>query len=171
MTDGTGQLALSTRADLDEDDCLAQMVLHELCHWISNGADSYSQRDWGFPLWDKVDVREHACLRLQCWLAGRWGLREMFGPTGGFRQYYDQLPDDPLAPCDDSEWEAVATRIARQAVARAQGEPWWGPLSQAMAATRALRDLVDPFAADYRSEHEGDPLPLWWTRRHPTDAG
>ncbi|MCB9777065.1 MAG: hypothetical protein H6742_00710 [Alphaproteobacteria bacterium] len=169
MTDGTGLLALSTRDDLDADDNLAQMALHELCHWVTNGADSYDQRDWGFPLWDKVDVREFGCLRLQCWLAQRFGMREMFGPTGGFRQYYDQLPDDPLQPIDDSEWEASAVRIATDAVARVQRPPFWGPISAALQATRTMRDLVDGFGDDYVSELPDDPLPLWWQRRHPVD--
>ncbi|MCK6506100.1 hypothetical protein L6R53_22425 [Myxococcota bacterium] len=163
MTDGTGLMAFSTRAELDADDCLAQMTLHELCHWVTNGVDSYHQRDWGFALWDQIDVREHACLRLQCWLATRWGLRDTFGPTSGFRQYYDALPADPLQPLDDSEWEQVSTRIARQAVARVQGDPWWGPLSQAMQATADLQAVLRPFLPDYHSEVEGDPLPVWWT--------
>lgn len=165
MTDGTGLMAFSTRPELDADDSLAQMTLHELCHWVTNGADSFHQRDWGFALWDQIDVREHACLRLQCWLATRWGLRDTFGPTSGFRQYYDALPADPLQPLDDSEWEQVSTRIARQAVARVQGEPWWGPISQAMQATAALKAVLAPFVPDYQSEVEGDPLPLWWGPR------
>lgn len=169
MTDGTGLLALSTRDELDDDDNLAQMLLHEICHWITNGAASYELRDWGFPLWDEIDVREYACVRLQCWLAGRYGMREMFGPTSGFRLYYDQLPDDPLEPCDDSEWEAVAVRIARQAVQRAQGEPWWGPLTDALSRTRAMRDAIAPLCADYRPEREADRLLLWWAQRHHTD--
>lgn len=169
MTDGTGLLALSPRDDLDEDDCLAQMVLHELCHWITNGVEAWHERDWGFPLWDEVDLREHACLRLQCWLASRWGLREMFGPTGGFRQYYDQLPADPLAAIDDSAWEQATVRLAAQAVARAQGLPWWPALSAAMQATADLRAVIDPFLDDYASEHADDPLPPWWGRRHPAD--
>jgi len=163
MTDGSGLLALGPRSDLDADDSLSQMVLHELCHWITNGADSFEQRDWGFPLWDNIDVREHACLRLQCWLATRHGLRGVFAPTSGFRQYYDKLPEDPLQALDESEWEASVTRIARQAVQRAQGEPWWAALSQAMEASAAIRGVLAPFLPDYRSEHEGDELPALWS--------
>lgn len=174
MTDGTGLMSFSTRPELDEDDNLAQMTLHELCHWVTNGVDTYHERDWGFPLWEKIDVREHACVRLQCWLSSRFGLREMFGPTGCFRQYYDALPADPLAPRpslgpDEAAWEAAACRIAGEAVRRVQEEPFWTPLSQAMAATRALREQLAPFAGDYQSEHADDTLPLWWVRRHATD--
>lgn len=174
MTDGTGLMSFSTRQELDEDDNLAQMTLHEVCHWVTNGVDTYHQRDWGFPLWEKIDVREHACVRLQCWLASRFGLREMFGPTGCFRQYYDALPADPLQPRQTTSeaealWEAAACRIAGDAVARVQQEPFWTPLSQALEATRTLREQVSVFSADYASEHEGDTLPLWWGRRHATD--
>jgi len=170
MTDGTGLLALGPRADLDEDDCLAQMVFHELCHWVTNGLDSFHERDWGFPLSTAVDPREHACIRLQAWWSGRHGLREMFGHTGDYRQYYDGLPDDPLEPIDDTPWEAGVVTTAIEAVRRAQEAPWWAPIEAALAATRALRDTIEPFSADYRSEHDGDALPLMWSRRHQTDA-
>ena len=175
MTDGTGLMEFSTRPELDEDDNLAQMTLHELCHWVTNGVDMYHQRDWGFPLWEKIDVREHACVRLQCWLASRFGLREMFGPTGCFRQYYDALPSDPLQPRlaeteDEAAWEAAACRIATEAVSRVQQEPFWTPISQALGATAAFREQLGEFADDYQSEVEGDALPLWWTRRHVTEV-
>lgn len=64
MTDGSGTLWLSTREHLDADDCLAQMMFHELCHWVTNGREVVTERDWGFPLYDLEDVREHGCLRL-----------------------------------------------------------------------------------------------------------
>lgn len=169
MTDGSGTLWLASH-DLDADDGLAQMLFHELCHWITNGPETVHERDWGFPLWDDVDVREHAALRLQAWWSGRHGLREQFGPTGCFRQYYDQLPADPLAPIDDSDWERTAVALAREAVGRAQGPPWWEAVEAAFVATRQLRDIVDPFADDYQPEREGDRLPLLWSRRHPTDG-
>lgn len=169
MTDGTGLLALGPRAELDEDDCLAQMFFHEICHWITNGAETYHERDWGFPLWGPLDVREHASLRLQAWWSGRHGLRAQFGPTGQFRQYYDQIPDDPLQPIDDTPWEASVVEVAAVAIARAQGAPWWEPIEAAMAATRAIQATIAPFAGDYRSEHPGDALPLFWARKHRTD--
>src|SRR5438552_2145117 len=40
-TDGRGTLALSTAEGLDADDCVAQMVFHELCHSMIEGADSF----------------------------------------------------------------------------------------------------------------------------------
>jgi len=174
MTDGTGLMSFSTRPELDEDDCLAQMTLHELCHWVTNGIDTYHQRDWGFPLWEKIDVREHGCVRMQCWLASRFGMREMFGPTGCFRQYYDALPDDPLQPLPatseaEAAWEAAACRIAVDAVQRVRQEPFWSLLSEAMQATAKVRGLLAGFTSDYASEHDDDALPLWWTRRHATD--
>jgi hypothetical protein len=164
MTDGSGTLWFSTREHLDEDDNLAQMLFHELCHWITNGLHTFTERDWGFPLYDEEDVREHGCVRLQCWWASRHGLRAFFGPTSQYRQYYEQVPADPLEPLEDSDWERAVVACAAEAIRRAQGEPWWGPVDAALAATAQARALLAPFADDYRSEHEGDALPLLWTR-------
>ena len=164
MTDGTGLLALGDRESLDADDSLAQMVFHELCHWITNGLETFGERDWGFPLWDDVDPREHACLRLQAELSGRHGLREWMGPTGGFRQYYDRIPADTLQPIDDSPWEAQVVAVAREAFARADGPPWTGPVNEALAATAAIRGVVKPFLAEYATEIADDPLPSLWIR-------
>ena len=167
--DGEGMLWFSTREHLDEDDNLGQMLFHELVHWITNGTETFHQRDWGFPLYDGLDPREHAALRLQAWWSGRHGLREWMGPTGGYRQYYAQIPDDPLHAIDDSRWEAAVVALAKDAVSRAQGAPFWAPIEAALTATAQLRSSLAPFAADYRSEHPEDPLPLHWLQRHPTD--
>lgn len=164
MTDGTGLLALGPRDDLDEDDCLTQMLFHEICHWITNGLETFHERDWGFPLWGPLDVREHASLRLQAWWSARHGLRAQFGPTGLFRQYYDRIPEDVLQPIDDTPWEAAVIASARQAIAQAQGAPWWQPIEEAMAATAAIKATITPFLDDYRSEHVEDALPLLWSR-------
>lgn len=175
-TDGTGLLAFGPRDTLDADDCLAQMVVHELSHWITNGLETYGQRDWGFPLDDKTCPKEHAAVRLQCWLATQWGLRHMFGPTGWYRQYWERLPEDPLGPIDLSghpdpaaakAWEAQVMALAHQAVQRSQGAPWKGPLDQAFGATRAILDALGPALADYATEVEGDALPSLWTPEAP----
>ncbi|HNC95158.1 MAG TPA: hypothetical protein PKW90_03475, partial [Myxococcota bacterium] len=63
MTDGTGLLELGPKDTLDADDCTAQMIFHELCHWITNGLETFELRDWGFPLEAELDWREHSCLR------------------------------------------------------------------------------------------------------------
>lgn len=162
MTDGSGTLWLSTREHLDADDCLAQMMFHELCHWVTNGREVVTERDWGFPLYDLEDVREHGCLRLQAWWAGQHGLRDMMGPTGQYRQYYDQLPEDALAALDDGPWDRAVRACADQAVERAQTDPWWAPIDAALAATAATRAVLKPFLDDYQSEDAEDVLPLLW---------
>jgi hypothetical protein len=164
MTDGTGRLELAPRADLDPDDCVAQMIFHEICHWIVNGVDSFHERDWGFPLTDEIDVRELACQRLQAGLADRYGLRGMFGVTGVFRQYYDRIPSDVLEPLDQTETEAVACAEAKAALLRADGPPWAGPVSRALAATAEFRRIVRPFLAHYQTDVDDDDLPSLWTR-------
>jgi hypothetical protein len=162
-TDGTGRLQLSTRDDLDPDDCLAQMFLHEICHWVTNGEQTYGERDWGFDLDGPIDHREHAGLRLQAWLADQVGLRVMFGPTGNFRQYYDRIPADPLQPIDGSEWEAAVVKLAAEAIDRIQGPPWHPHVLDAMRATARQRELLTPFLDDYQSVEDGDTLPSLWT--------
>ena len=61
-TDGKGNLFLAPQEDLDHDDCLAQMILHELCHalpriqTVSCGCSS-NQRN--LPLSYKDIVTDH----------------------------------------------------------------------------------------------------------------
>lgn len=161
-SDGHGLLRLSTPEHLDPDDTLAQLIFHELCHWMTNGVESISKEDWGFPVGDDLDAREHAALRLQAALAQRHGLRGMFGPTGGFRAYYDSIPDDPLAPLDKGEREREVVELARQALARADQPPFAPLVAEALAATRALRRLIEPFLDEDPNDEEGDRLPSLW---------
>ena len=161
-TDGTGLLELGPRSDLDPDDTLAQMVLHEFCHWITNGLETFHDRDWGFPLDVEDDVREYACLRLQAWLTHRHGLRTVMAPTSSFRGYYDRIPDDPLEPLDASPREAGIVALAAEAIERAQGQPWAPPIEQALDATRAIGQCLAPFLEHYASEHRDDALPSLW---------
>lgn len=162
MTDGQGLLALSTRDALDPDDTLAQQVLHEICHWLVNGPETYHERDWGYPLEVPLDdPREHACLRLQAWLTDPWGLRTLLAPTGLYRPYYDALGSDPLrVPASEPQVQALLD----PAVVRSREPPIGPALTRALGATAALRDIVAPFLDDYRSEVPEDDLPCQWGR-------
>lgn len=165
-TDGTGLLELGPRSTLDPDDSAAQMIFHEICHWIINGVDTFSERDWGFPLDGDLDWREHACLRLQAALSGAHGLRTVLAPTSQFREYYDTIPADPFAPnpAHEAEREARVCARARQAWADAAGDPWGVVVPQALAATAALRAAVAPFLDSYATDLDDDALPSIWSR-------
>ncbi len=161
-TDGTGLLELGPLSTLDADDCTAQMIFHELCHWITNGLETFHERDWGFALDAELDWREHACLRLQAALADRHGLRTILAPTSQFRKYYDEIPEDPFAPMPGWHCEELVIPLAREAYARAQGAPWGEPLAAVLAAHGAIRDAVRPFLGDYATDTGDDTLPSLW---------
>ena len=132
-TDGQGNLTLAS-SDLDPDDCLAQMIFHELCHSLVEGPESLDRADWGLDNETDVDVpREHACLRVQAALAAPLGLRWFLAPTTDHRAFYDALPDDPLAPADDA-----TSVLARAGLARAARPPWGPALQEALAATEQV---------------------------------
>ena len=141
--DGRGTLTLSDDAGFDPDDSLAQMVFHELCHALIEGPAGLRRADWGLEnIDDRHLVREHACHRLQASLAGRYGLRAFFAVTTDHRPYYDALPTDPLAPCDDP-----ALPLALDAWPAAVRGDWSRPLHDALRATAALAAAVAPSAA------------------------
>lgn len=139
---GAGVLTIGTPETLDPDDCLAQMILHEICHALCEGPESLQRPDWGLDNFDPAKkVHEHACLRLQAALADRHGMRSFFAATTMFRSYYDRLPAEPLAPGDDPA-------IARALIGwdRARNGPWAAPLLEALERTaqiaRALRGMT-----------------------------
>lgn len=144
-TDGAGTLAIATPEGLDADDCLAQMIFHELCHSLVQGPRSLLQRDWGLDneaedLLAGMDaVREHACLRLQALLLRPLGLRRVLGPTTDFRAYYDALPEDPMEGDDPS------IPLARAAASRVTQAPWAPHLGEALRATAELASAVRPY--------------------------
>lgn len=162
--DGTGLLELGPQDTLDADDCVAQMILHELCHWITNGVETFSERDWGFALDAELDWREHSCLRLQAALADEHGLRGQFAPTSGFRAYYDRIPADPFAPADGSPREAAIVERARYCLVRAHQDPWREPLQAALAASARIRSVLSPFLTDYVTDLDRDVYPSLWGR-------
>lgn len=136
-SDGRGRLLLATAPGLDADDCVAQMVLHELCHSLVQGRDSFHLPDWGLCNESERDVvLEHACLRLQAALCIPYGLRHVLAPTTDYRSFYDALPDDPFTIASDSAREEVI--LARAGFARSVARPWGPHLDRALGATRDL---------------------------------
>lgn len=140
--DGDSTLTLSSRAGFDPDDSLAQLVFHELCHWLVAGPAAHAEVDWGLDNTSERDrVFEHACHRLQAGLAQRYGLREFFAVTTEWRPYWDALPPEPFAHSDDP-----ALPIARRALARADAEPFASALGDALRRTAEIADVVRPLA-------------------------
>lgn len=133
-TDGSGTLAIGDAATLDADDSLAQMIFHELCHSLVEGEDSFAKADWGMDnTGPDHDWREHACLRVQWVLTGRFGLRVLFAPTTDFRAFWDQLSEDVLADRTDRSVQAAIAALRRVHL------PPWGPaLSEALEATARI---------------------------------
>lgn len=158
--DGRGTLSVCPESEYDPDDSLAQLVFHEVCHALVQGAARRTQVDWGLINTDDraSAVAEHACHRLQAALADRHGLRELLAVTTDWRPYWDALPDDPLADGDDP-----AIPLAVAAWPEAVRGPWSGPIDDALRATAQIADAVRDVA----------PEGSLWSRtrpRHPVAA-
>lgn len=163
-TDGAGTLRIGAGATLDADDCLAQMIFHELCHALVEGPGSFALPDWGLENTDARDVaREHACLRTQAALAGRHGLRALLAPTTDYRGFYDQLAGDPLAPVAAAITAPgdPSIALARAALARAHEPPWAPHLDAALRATARIAGIAASFATDADEPPAGSLPPLW----------
>jgi len=153
-TDGKGIMTIGAPSTLDPDDCLAQMILHELCHSLIEGAESLGVPDFGLDNESARDVvREHACLRLQAWLTEKYGLRKVLAPTTDFRGYYDRLPEDPLA--DDAD---PATVTAKQGATRSQEAPWAPHLGEGLEATAKVLKVAGKLGA---SDPKAIKPPIW----------
>lgn len=140
--DGERVLTIAPPADFDADDSLAQMIFHELCHGLVARDADRGAPDWGLDNTDDRDlVWEHACHRLQATLADAHGLRAFMAVTTDWRPYWDALPADPLAPCDDP-----AAELARAGWERSRQAPWRAALDDALAATAAIAAVVRPLA-------------------------
>lgn len=159
-TDGHGQLLLSDASGMDPDDCLAQMILHELCHSLVQGPQSFGWVDWGLCNETGRDVsREHACLRLQAALLDGFGLREVLAPTTDFRAFYDELPPDPFQERSEEERKSIV--LARAAYARRERRPWRGHVMPALQATADLLTRTHLFlsALAQSSSQDCQPTP------------
>lgn len=147
-SDGRGVIAIGADETLDEDDALAQLVFHELCHALTEGDAARDRPDWGLDNVAEHVVREHACLRAQAAIAGRHGLRSLMAPTTPYRGYYQALPDDPLGAAAGAD---SSTPIAAAAVRRFDASSWRAPIEAALAETAALvgaaAETITPVAA------------------------
>jgi len=142
--DGEQTLSLARAEDMDPDDCLAQLIFHEICHALVEGPESHSLEDWGLSNRDDRDlIQEYACHRVQAALADRHGLREFLAVTTDHRPYFDALPSDPLAPGDDP---AISPALAGWE--RATLGPWAERLEGALAVTATIAGAIRPFAPD-----------------------
>lgn len=140
--DGNGTLAIGNERLLDPDDCVAQIIFHEICHWLVEGQDSFHQVNWGLSNTDLRDLdREYASLRVQAALAIPHGLRRFLANTTDHRAYYDALPEDPLAASTDG-----TTELAKIGLGRACDAPWAPALEDALAATAAIVRTAAAFA-------------------------
>lgn len=144
--DGDRTLTIATPATLDADDCLAQMILHELCHAMVAGDRGRAALDWGLDNTSARDlVAEHATHRLQAALADRHGLRGLLAVTTDWRPYWDALPADPLA---DDDADAGAIERARRAAMTGRRWGWLPRIDAALARTAAVAGAVRAVAAE-----------------------
>ena len=160
-TDGKGTILVGPPETLDADDSLCQLVLHELCHALVQGEQSWTQVDWGLcNTDDRDDVAEAACLRLQAHLAaGAWPARGARArpPPGG--RYYQALPADaagapPTAPTSCAcALRAAGARPGRAARARAGDPPRRSPRPPRWLAARRR-----PAGSADRPSRAGFPL-------------
>jgi hypothetical protein len=161
-SDGRGTIRIGTAETLDSDDCLAQMILHELCHALVEGPESHALPDWGLDnLTDRDVPREHAALRLQAALATPHGLRHVLAPTTDFRSFYDALPWDPFVPALDPT--SCAARIG---AVRAEAKPWTPALHEALEATAAMAAAAAPVG----TERAADGVGSIWEAVEPRSA-
>jgi hypothetical protein len=136
--DGKGTLTIAEVKDFDADDCLAQMIFHEICHWLVAGRHGYHLDDWGLNNIDDRDVVfEYAAIRLQVALCQSYGLRQFMAVTTDWRPYWESLPADPLKDGEDPE-----IAMAQEAFHLARFEPFEPVLKRALSATAMIADVV-----------------------------
>lgn len=164
--DGAGTITVATGAELDPDDSLAQIVLHELCHALVASDTARRQPDWGLDNTGERDlVAELACHRLQAALADRHGLRAFMASTTEWRPHWDALPADPLAGDHDP-----AIALARAGWTRSRQSPWRDALDDALAATAAIAAAVSSAAQHTSLWSTYKPLHPLGSRVGPRDA-
>lgn len=164
-SDGRGTLLIADDTLFDPDDSLAQMIFHELCHALIEGDKGEASEDWGLSYGvGNNPWREHACLRLQAYLADSVGLRDFFAPTTDFRvSFWECLPIDPFAAPPEKGGRREQSCVAARIGAWRASLPRWQPLHQALAASAAIAAVTPrQLAADHHAAAETTPMPSLW---------
>jgi hypothetical protein len=142
--DGNGTLTICNPANFDPDDCMAQYILHEICHALVAGPEGCKIENFGLDNTSEAHLLwEQATHRLQAELTRRYGLRGMLRPNSEYRYYFDSLPELPLF--DDGD---PAVPLAREGAERAEANPWREALGDALSATRSLVEAASEFAPE-----------------------
>jgi hypothetical protein len=129
-------LFIADDAELDDDDTVAQLVLHELCHWAVQGEQSRMIPDWGLDnTTDRDEQRERAAVRLQAHLCGGYGLRGVLFPTTVVRPFFESLPPRALGEPGDSD---PSVALAREGATRVGRWPMSPAIPEALARSAAL---------------------------------
>jgi hypothetical protein len=175
-SDGQGRLLIATEDQFDPDDNLGQMILHELCHALVEGEAGEALTDWGL---DNTRMgnpwREHACLRLQAWLADSVGLRDFFAPTTDFRvSFWASLPADPFAAPATAGGRRERSCVAARVGAWRAGQSRWAPhLTAALKASAQIAACLPRGDVSQKPDEPDKALPSLWTTvvppppRHP----
>jgi hypothetical protein len=140
-SDGRGTIFIAVESMFDPDDSLAQMIFHELCHALVEGEAGEKRTDWGLGYSGGGNPwREHACLRLQAYLAGSVGLRDFFAPTTDFRvSFWNSLPADPFEAPPEAGGRREKSCVAARLAAWRASQPRWAPhLKAALEASAAI---------------------------------
>jgi hypothetical protein len=133
---GDSVIRVAPYEDLDPDDTLGQMVVHELCHYFVEGPQSREQWDWGLCNDGEEDEpAELAAIRVQAALLEDFGLRAALGPTTDFRFEYDLL----ASPLEDSDEQEVVAR-ARMGLARLRAHDGFSALSEVLRRAQELSE-------------------------------
>ena len=171
-SNGLGTLLIATEDQLDPDDHLGQMIFHELCHALVEGVEGEAQVDWGL---DNTRMghpwREHAALRLQAYLAEKWGLRDFMAPTTDFRvTFWNNLKENPFdVPLKEGGFLEKSGVAAKKGLYRSEQTRWKVPLQEALEATARIGALVRGLRLS--SPPSAGPsitlMPLWDTVKDP----
>ncbi len=152
--DGAGTLAIARREHLDADDCLAQMLLHEVAHALVQGRRGLDTVDWALPCDAQPDPdTEYAAQRVQAHFADRVGMRPFFAVTTQWRPHWDALGPDPLAG------DEVPAEMARRALENARAWGWEDAIDGTLQRTAAIAEALGEAPAE-------DSLWSGFTGRH-----